>query len=193
MFSQEAIKLGLMGSTILVSTGDDGVSSSQGCNAFAPITTGNCACNFTSSVTNTSQTQTGNTWTGFGNFPSFPASCPYVTAVGGTFKTGVNEISSSVDLGATTTAGGGFSSYYARASWQSAAVADYFEKVSSGTIATPASGYNPLGRGIPDVALNAEDYSSLINSFVSSASGTSVSAPMFAAMSKYHTLDSHHV
>jgi len=175
-----------MGSTIIAASGDFGVSDSRRCNISQPITVFNCACNFSSSVSNTSQTQTGNTWTGFGNFQDFPSSCPYVTSVGATFKTGVNETSSCVDLGADITAGGGFSAYYARKDWQSAAVASYFKQVDNGAVHTPANGYNPLGRGIPDVALNGQRFGFIINSFLTSVSGTSASTPLFGAMSKYH-------
>ena len=184
-FEQEAIKLGLLGSTLLAATGDDGVTESRGCNFSLPFNNFNCACNFSSSETNTSNSQTGNTWTGFGYFPNFPATCPYVTAVGGTFKTGVNEIAASTDAGATITTGGGFSTYYARADWQSAAVASYFKQVSSGATRTPASGFNPLGRGIPDVSANSNDFGVVINGFLTSQSGTSASTPVFSAMRKY--------
>lgn len=178
-----------MGSTILVSTGDNGVSDSGSCDASKPISFLNCACNASSSVTFPNETQTGNTWSGSGYFPGFPASCPYVTAVGATFKQGVNETSSSVDLGASITAGGGFSSYYARPSWQNAAVAGYFKHVTDKLIPTPVSGFNNLGRSIPDVALNGQSFNVVLNSFSSSESGTSASAPLFAAMSEYCDID----
>jgi len=87
--------------------------------------------------------------------------------------------------GAGFNTGGGFSSYYSSSSWQSSAVASYFSRISSGTVGAPASGYNKQGRGYPDVALNGVSYNIVVNGFVEAVSGTSASAPVFAAMSKY--------
>lgn len=55
-FAEEAMLLGLQGTTILAATGDDGVSGYL-------VREGEISC---------------------GYFPMFPASCPYVTAIGGT-------------------------------------------------------------------------------------------------------------
>jgi len=77
--------------------------------------------------------------------PDFPASSPYVTAVGGTdFKT------KSV-IGPETAwncGGGGFSNTFRRPSWQSKAVTDYLKTASL----PPSSYYNATGRGYPDVS-----------------------------------------
>lgn len=182
-----------MGVTILVSTGDDGVagpySRAQYCN---PITPG-CACYFNSSSATYSSSkgaQTKNSWSGVGYFPWFPASCPYVTAVGATkltSGTSGSEIACSSDTGGEITSGGGFSSYYAILDWQTTAVSKYFQLVKKGSVPVPASGYNPLGRGIPDVALNGFSYQTIINGFQMEGSGTSASTPLFAAMSKFAT------
>ena len=66
------MKLGLIGVTILVSTGDDGVSGS------------NCLCEQTMDSTTNYATWSGVPFSGKGYFPSFPATSPYVVAVGAT-------------------------------------------------------------------------------------------------------------
>jgi subtilase family serine protease len=73
-FNLAALKLTLLGVTITVSSGDNGAPSISSSN-------GACMCN-TNSGSGGSQWNGSNTWTGSGYFPSFPATCPYVTAVG---------------------------------------------------------------------------------------------------------------
>lgn len=79
--------------------------------------------------------------------PDFPAASPYVTAVGGT-----NFRIQSV-IGPETAwncSGGGFSTTFARPSWQSDAVSAY---LNSATLTLPPSSYyNATGRGYPDVS-----------------------------------------
>ncbi|KAH9015229.1 peptidase S8/S53 domain-containing protein [Lactarius pseudohatsudake] len=66
--------------------------------------------------------------------PEFPASCPYLTAVGGT--TGYDpEVS-------TPLSGGGFSDHFPRPAYQDVAVSAFLSR----------QGTNPEGRGIPDIA-----------------------------------------
>lgn len=157
------------------------------CNITEPASYMNCACEADSSYD--AMPGGGPTgWSGYGYFPSFPASCPYVTAVGATqlflFVIGT-EISASIDSGAGFMTGGGFSSYYSSLSWQSSAVSSYLSRASSGSVGTPAPGYNKQGRGYPDVALNGFAYNIIVNGFVAAVSGTSASAPVFAAMRKF--------
>lgn len=194
-YAQEALKLGLMGVTLIVASGDDGVAlfgaRTSNCNTAYPPSMSNCACNAVSSSASyysSLYSQTKNSWSGYGYFPAFPASCPYVTAVGATqlqSHTSGPEIVCSSQTGSGITSGGGFSSYYASLDWQTAAVAGYFQQVSSGAVPIPASGYNPLGRGIPDVSFNGDSFNIVLNGFSTSISGTSASAPSFAAMSKW--------
>ncbi|KAJ7155603.1 family S53 protease [Mycena filopes] len=74
---------------------------------------------------------------------SFPATCPFVTAVGATkFDTDdVEEVPSSLS-------GGGFSDLFPRPKYQDAAVAAYLEKTGN----TDATAFNVSGRAIPDVS-----------------------------------------
>ena len=67
------------------------------------------------------------------------------------------------------TSGGGFSSFYPQPSWQAADVDT-----------TPGSGYNPRGRGYPDLSLLGVDYAVVVGGSVTSIFGTSCSAPLFA-------------
>jgi tripeptidyl-peptidase I len=71
-FNNEAMKLGLRGVTILVSSGDNGAVGNG------------CGCNTNSSSSKLGYWTGPGTWTGVGYFPSHPASSPYVVAVGAT-------------------------------------------------------------------------------------------------------------
>lgn len=109
--------------------------------------------------------------------PDFPASSPYVTAVGGTnFKT------KSV-IGPETAwncGGGGFSNTFARASWQSKAVANYLKVASL----PPSSYYNASGRGYPDVSAlgGLTNPYCIANGGLIGVAGTSSSAPVVAGI-----------
>lgn len=179
-YSNEAIKAGLMGVTLVVASGDSGTIVTNACNASAPATSSNCACLADSSVPGSSG--------GYGYFPIFPASCPYVTAVGATqlfSKTSGEEISASPHTGSDITTGGGFSAYYSSLGWQTSAITGYFDRILSGYTIAPASGYNKRGRGYPDVSINGYGYNVIARGFSSSITTTSASATLFAAMCKY--------
>lgn len=72
--------------------------------------------------------------------PGFPATCPYVTAVGGTEN---NSPETAIDF-----SGGGFSEYWSRPNWQDKAVKKYLDKHGKEF----KRYYNKDGRAIPDVA-----------------------------------------
>lgn len=106
----------------------------------------------------------------------FPATCPYVTSVGGTVDV-TPEI-------AWEGSSGGFSKYFPRPSWQDAAVAGYLAQVSNATIAY----YGPYtdfgGRGFPDVAGHSvsPDYEVVYGGDRSASGGTSAAAPVWAGV-----------
>ncbi|KAJ5766927.1 uncharacterized protein N7511_004543 [Penicillium nucicola] len=78
--------------------------------------------------------------------PSFPASCPFVTSVGGTHGTNPE---SAIDF-----SGGGFSDLFSRPTYQDTAVTAYLSNLGD-----KWSGlYNPQGRGIPDVAAQSSKF-----------------------------------
>ena len=95
-------------------------------------------------------------------------------------ENGNPEVACQSQLGGVITTGGGFSTFNARPSWQTAAVNAYFAGLATGD--TPASGYNPNGRGYPDVSLIGVNYPVVIQGGLASLYGTSASAPVFGAM-----------
>ena len=101
-FNTEAMKLALMGVTILVASGDDGVA-----NFVARSDLSQCGYN-----------------------PSFPASNPYVLAVGGTQgpESSTAEKAASCSTAGITT-GGGFSNYYLAPAYQHDDIHHYFTSV----------------------------------------------------------------
>ncbi|KAF2652973.1 tripeptidyl-peptidase-like protein [Lophiostoma macrostomum CBS 122681] len=136
-------QLGTRGVSVIFSSGDTGVGS---------------AC----------QTNDGKNTTRF--LPIFPASCPYVTSVGGTQRTAPEE--------AVSFSSGGFSDRFARPSYQDAAVSAYLKKLG-----TQWSGlYNAEGRGFPDVAAQGARYRVVDKGTQISVGGTSASAPTFASV-----------
>ncbi|KAI4629381.1 uncharacterized protein J4E87_003645 [Alternaria ethzedia] len=102
--------------------------------------------------------------------PIFPASCPYVTSVGGT--RGV-EPERAVDFSS-----GGFSDLWPRPAYQEKAVSDYLGKLGSQWEGL----YNPNGRGFPDVAAQGLGFQVVDKGRLSSVGGTSASAPVFASV-----------
>eukprot|EP01034_Spumella_vulgaris_P031587 gene31587-39017_t len=148
------MKLANQGVTITVASGDNGAPDAN--NA------GVCMC---SSKYN----------------PSFPATSPYVTAVGATMgpENGDTEVACQSNLGGVVTSGGGFSTYFTALEWQTAAVDAYFAGLT--TAQTPVSGYNRNGRAYPDVSLIGVDYQVVIGGYMETIFGTSASAPVFAA------------
>ncbi|GBE79871.1 Tripeptidyl-peptidase sed3 [Sparassis crispa] len=100
--------------------------------------------------------------------PAFPASCPYVTAVGGTIY---------VPEQAVFFSGGGVSNYFPRPSWQEDVVANYFDNLAPGTY----SGlYNTTGRAYPDVAAQAFYFKIYLSGNATLIGGTSAASPTFA-------------
>ncbi|KAH8981856.1 subtilisin-like protein [Lactarius hatsudake] len=134
-------QLGARGVSVLLPTGDDGVGK-------------NC------------KDKSGNV-----RFvPQFPASCPYLTAVGGT-----TDYDPEV---AAPISGGGFSDYFPRPVYQDVAVSAFLERQS-----TQYTGlYNPEGRGIPDIAAQALELSLFFRSARVIVEGTSCSAPTVAGV-----------
>jgi len=102
--------------------------------------------------------------------PNFPASCPFVTTVGGTIK--VNP-ETAVDF-----SGGGFSNYFARPSYQATAVSTFLTSLGTKL----AGQFNTTGRGYPDVAAQAENFQVIVGGRTENVAGTSCSSPTFAGV-----------
>lgn len=153
-FNTEAQKLGVQGVSILVSSGDDGVANFQ-----ARKNAKKCGYN-----------------------PSFPASSPYVTAVGATQGPESNkpEIACTSDAGGSITTGGGFSTVFTAPSYQKSAVSNYFNGLTAAQ--KPATGYVATGRGYPDVAMAGFNYEVVIGGKTYKLSGTSASSPVVAGI-----------
>jgi tripeptidyl-peptidase-1 len=128
---------------------------------------------------------------GMANFlPSFPAGCPYVTAVGGTRglpqsgdRTGnFNvEVAAGYPSGISKYAsGGGFSNYFNRPTWQDDAVNQYLSSVSPNEV--DPNMYNRSGRAYPDLAANGQQYAVIWDGKLIAVDGTSASAPTMAGI-----------
>jgi hypothetical protein len=116
-------------------------------------------------------------------WPSWPASSPWVTAVGATRFIGQkvgNEEMASDQFGS----GGGFSFQFPQAphaTWQSAVVAKYLTTVGPSSL-PPQGTFPPMGRATPDVSVLGEGYQVIVLGEPQSVGGTSASCPVFAGM-----------
>lgn len=116
-------------------------------------------------------------------YPSWPASSPWVTAVGAT--TFVNgrpyEEEMVVDRFGS---GGGFSHRFHQsdAPWQVDAVAKYVAQGARLPKFPPRGAFPPLGRATPDVAALGEGFQVVYGGKLTSVGGTSAAAPTVAAM-----------
>jgi len=137
--------------------------------------------------------------------PAFPASSPWVTAVGGTIiensyklenpktplckkKTcigGGDEINCNIDR-CQWTAGGGFSNYFSRPWWQNNVAKKY---LNSSVIFPPNKFFNSSGRIYPDLALVSHNFIIKTNGVYGTVDGTSASSPavsgMFSILNNY--------
>jgi len=102
--------------------------------------------------------------------PNFPASCPWVTSVGGT--THINPER------AAGLSAGGFSNIFPCPGYQVEAVDDYLDQLGDRW----KDLYNPEGRGFPDVAAQGMNFRVVHKGREISVGGTSASAPTVAGM-----------
>ena len=114
-------------------------------------------------------------------YPSWPASSPWVTAVGATRF--VNQTVGAEEMASDQFgSGGGFSTLFnqSHAPWQAAAVAAYVAQGPSLPKFPPDGSFPPLGRATPDVSALGEGYQVYVRNNVQSVGGTSASSPAFA-------------
>ncbi|KAK0187445.1 family S53 protease-like protein [Armillaria mellea] len=137
------------------------------CNACAALSSRGVSILFASGDGGVGGSGQGQTCTTF--IPTFPAGCPYITAVGAT--QGVPET-------ATGLSSGGFSNLFARPSYQASDVDNYL--VALGI--TNAGRFNIIGRGFPDVAAQGSDILIAVNGEGELVEGTSCSSPIFASV-----------
>lgn len=76
------------------------------------------------------------------------------------------------------TSGGGFSNYFPRPTYQEAAVTKYLTYIGG----EYAGLYNACGRGIPDIAAQGQNFSTIWNGTVRPVDGTSAATPTAAAI-----------
>ena len=161
-FNSVMIKLGAIGVTVLVASGDNGAPNDD-----AVGNPGEC-----------------------GYWPDFPAANPYVLSVGATQgleQSYKRERACQSDTNGLITTGGGFSNHYARPSWQTKAVTNYLRLRAPTMAPTAASAnaganFNSLGRGYPDLSVAGFQYITVVGGAVSFVAGTSASAPVVAGM-----------
>ncbi|GAM86246.1 hypothetical protein ANO11243_042580 [Dothideomycetidae sp. 11243] len=170
----EFMKLGMQGTSIIIASGDSGVAARGSDDGNAD------GCLGKGEVFN----------------PDFPASCPYVTAVGATYlppgasPQGDNEVAVT-----RFPSGGGFSNIYSQPSYQKSNVAAYFANhnptypyySTSGTNNPPETTtkgglYNRAGRGYPDLAAVGDNVVIFNNGAPTLIGGTSAAAPVVGAI-----------
>ncbi|KAI0059672.1 hypothetical protein BV25DRAFT_1908615 [Artomyces pyxidatus] len=144
-------QLGARGTSLLVMSGNGGVGDAEG------------------------DPRTQSCWTNDGRhkrqfLPSFPASCPFVTAVGSTVF--IPEV-------AAYSSGGGFSNYWSRPSYQGRAVSEYLTTQLRGTY---AGLYNPNGRAYPDVAAQSINFRVALYGQLTAAGGGQQATAAFAGL-----------
>lgn len=174
----EYMKLGMAGVTTVLASGDSGVAGPAGDDSA-------------NGCLNSTQLGTGKIFS-----PDFPASCPYILAVGSTVLTGA----AAKDEETATTrfpSGGGFSNIYPIPDYQSAAVAGYLSGANkptypsytnpsldgNGSITNTGDGiYNRAGRGYPDVSAVGDKVLIYTMGAPTLIGGTSASAPVWASL-----------
>ncbi|KAI0044218.1 subtilisin-like protein [Auriscalpium vulgare] len=157
----EYAKLGMLGTTVLYSSGDDGVAGGGGV-CIGPDGTG---------IVN-----------GTRFAPSFPVTCPYVTAVGATQinpNSTVHDPESACEQ--VIFSGGGFSDIFPMPAYQAKAVSSYLKKH---TPSYTAEQYNNSGsaRAIPDLSANGANYVVALEGGFEQVFGTSASSPVVGSI-----------
>lgn len=160
----EVLKLGLQGFTVVASSGDDGVGGNNG----------GCLG------------QKENIFN-----PGFPATCPYVTAVGSTTLTPGSDVHDTQVATFNFSSGGGFSNLFDAPDFQTTVIASFFEQdqqqykyynASGGKFVDGNGKYNRKGRGFPDVSAVGDNIAFYFHGEASTTLGTSASAPIFASL-----------
>eukprot|EP01130_Rhizamoeba_saxonica_P000575 TRINITY_DN10543_c0_g1_i1.p1 TRINITY_DN10543_c0_g1~~TRINITY_DN10543_c0_g1_i1.p1 ORF type:complete len:585 (-),score=164.65 TRINITY_DN10543_c0_g1_i1:29-1783(-) len=170
----EFTKIGLMGITLVASSGDQGSPGDS--NPY-------CQDQSLSTI--------------------FPGASPWVTSVGATMLAAPSSEDDTFELagnppicqtkkcattkkegvctypGALITTGGGFSDYVAMPIWQKQVVQAY---LNSGTPLPPATAFNKANRGFPDVSALGHAYLIAYNGQMMQVDGTSCSAPVFGGL-----------
>lgn len=118
--------------------------------------------------------------------PEFPASCPWVTSVGGTTNMANETGATNSTIPATNkvsfiASGGGFSNYFAAPDYQSNVTSSYISQHVPSSYKS-VSGFNASGRGIPDVSAFSTNFPTVADGLSVPIGGTSASTPLWAAI-----------
>lgn len=160
-------KLGLMGSTILFASGDDGVAGSFG----------DCAFPNNKTVDGDHEGPGGIRFV-----PSWPLTCPFVTAVGATQVNPGATVKDPESASAQVIfSGGGFSDIYPMPSYQRAQVQSFF-KHHNPPYSSLQYNNSMRTRGYPDISANGVNYVIAIDGEFGLVFGTSASTPVVASM-----------
>lgn len=143
-------QLGARGTSVLFAAGDSGVGDPDSC--------------FTNDGRNASTF-----------LPEFPSTCPYVTAVGGTYMFNPEVPVFRNRSGSLYTGGGGFSNYFEAPWYQADVVQDYLSKTN--VTAEYEGLFNPNGRGYPDISGQSLNFTIYWNGTLIPVAGTSASTP----------------
>ncbi|KAE9408682.1 subtilisin-like protein [Gymnopus androsaceus JB14] len=158
----EYAKLGLMGVTMLYSSGDYGVAGAGGVCLNADGT----------------QTTNGTLFN-----PTFPGTCPYITSVG---ATQINPGSTISDPESACEqiifSGGGFSNYFSIPSYQQSVVQSFLDGFSSDNFTTANFNSSGTSRSYPDLSANGANYVIAVDGEFELVYGTSASSPVVGSM-----------
>ncbi|KJA23154.1 hypothetical protein HYPSUDRAFT_40323 [Hypholoma sublateritium FD-334 SS-4] len=172
----EFAKLGLMGVTVLYAAGNTGTSGTN--TGISGTQSGYCIDDNGSVNLNAT------------NFnPAWPASCPWITAVGGTQVKANATIGNAPEevwnqdmtMGFFVSGGGGFSNHFPTPDYQKTAVANYLKFLAKND-PTTLQHFNTKGRAYPDISANANSFFNIGDGSVSVDSGTSGATPTVAAI-----------
>jgi tripeptidyl-peptidase-1 len=121
----------------------------------------------------------------------FPASCPWVTSVGGTTNLGDETAATQATLDTFTksfytASGGGFSNLFPRPKYQGSAVGNYIKNQVPQSFFN-ISGFNASGRGVPDLAAFSTNFPTVVSlvpgvPLTVAIGGTSSATPLWAAV-----------
>jgi tripeptidyl-peptidase-1 len=170
----EMMKLGMQGVSIILASGHSGVAARSTDDGNAD------GCLGTGEVFN----------------PDFPASCPYLTAVGATYLPTGGSAAKDEEVAVTRfPSGGGFSNIYPAPDYQKSTLSTYFSVHDPGYKYYNTSGmnnppesvtnggiYNRGGRGYPDVSAVGDNVVIILDGMPTLIGGTSASAPVFGAI-----------
>ncbi|GJJ08474.1 hypothetical protein Clacol_002692 [Clathrus columnatus] len=154
-------KLGLLGTTILYSSGDRGVAGRNNICVFPNGTLSVDAPGF---------------------IPSFPGTCPFITSVGATqVNPGASVTEPESACEQVIFSGGGFSEIFSIPDYQKAAQAEYFARHNP-PYSSVQFNNSRVVRGYPDVSANGANYVIAVDGSFSLVFGTSASTPVFGSI-----------